>query len=341
MHKRVANLDLFRCIAILAVIYFHVSQRFYFDYYSNKSFIHIGKYGVELFFVLSGFLIGGLYYRYASHVSLVKFWLQRFLRTYPPYLVTLLLSFFAAYKSKHLSFDYGYLFFLQNFYRQLPFFKVSWSLCVEEHFYLLFPFIILLTRGIKNKNVILFFWISLCLLPSIIRLVYGNSTDTTHGYYITATIFRFDGIAVGCLISFVLNNYTIRLKSNNLINIFLSFTLVLLAYLNASSQSVFTYSIGYLILIVNVGMLLISFYFSADFYISKLVVVRSIALMAYSLYLTDALVINISELVINKLKIDNPFFILLLCCLIIFPVGKLFYLLIEKPAIDFRKKVLH
>jgi peptidoglycan/LPS O-acetylase OafA/YrhL len=150
MQKRVYSLDLLRALAISSVLLFH------FDFPRDQLFLralaHYGWTGVDLFFVLSGFLIGGqLFARMQKHQAfqLGNFYGRRFLRTLPCYFV--MLGVYAIY-SHHLGQGMqwlpAYFLFLQNFGLP-PEFTQSWSLCVEEHFYLLFP---LIAFGLRNKG---------------------------------------------------------------------------------------------------------------------------------------------------------------------------------------------
>ena len=107
----------------------------------------IGAYGVDLFFVLSGWLIGSLWFREhirEGHVRPLRFMSRRWLRTLPPYYVAMPIGWLGVYLFRQVPFDFGYLVFIQNYYEKLPFFGVSWSLCIEEHFYLLLPWILVL-----------------------------------------------------------------------------------------------------------------------------------------------------------------------------------------------------
>lgn len=121
-----------------------------------------GILGVELFFVLSGFLIGGILLRMADSGrlktwrDLVGFWRRRWYRTLPNYY--LFLGLHVAWRAWVLGYpavistNREYFFFLQNF-GQSPsyFFPETWSLAVEEWFYLLFALLLWLalhiTRG--------------------------------------------------------------------------------------------------------------------------------------------------------------------------------------------------
>ena len=205
--KRIVNLDLIRAIAICAVVIYHTVQMVGRDsFISLSKFTHLGQYGVDLFFVLSGFLIGNLYWHELienGHVDIKKFVLRRILRTYPPYLIALVLSFIPVWINRHQSFDFGYLFFFQNYYERIPFFLVSWSLCIEEHFYILLPFTLYFIQNFKPKQV-LFTLLALAIIPLILRLLFVKfNSNFSFGYYLTATHFRFEGLVLGVAASHV------------------------------------------------------------------------------------------------------------------------------------------
>jgi peptidoglycan/LPS O-acetylase OafA/YrhL len=341
MKKRIVNLDAFRCFAILFVIYFHVGTRFFLNVHYEK-LLMVGRFGVEMFFVLSGFLIANLYYKKEDQTNLLTFWLQRFLRTYPPYIVALIISFLAVSVVKHQSFNIGYLFFFQNFYAKIPFFLLSWSLCVEEHFYLVFPLIMLVSSRLqKNKTVSLLIWIVLCLAPSVLRYFLGDYRNEAFGYDLTASIFRFDGIALGCLLSFIINKYDISIRSNKLVSLFLLVSFVLLSIWLSGNPSQLKYSFGYFVLILSTGALLLSLYLSNDMQLGKNRLVKQTALMAYSLYLTHALVLNACDSIFSRFKLNEAYIEMLISLVLIFIVGIVFYYVIEKKSIDLRNKLLH
>jgi peptidoglycan/LPS O-acetylase OafA/YrhL len=167
---------------------------------------HYGQYGVDLYFALSGWLIGHLYWRERiefGNVLIGQFWLRRWVRTIPPYLVALLFFYLAVYVARHEPFDYGYLVFLQNYYERIPFFLVSWSLCVEEHFYLLLPLVFLIWRGVGNYRLTVALLLTILLMPPVFRFVQypGNATD--FGFAQTATHLRMEGLILSFLLSYI------------------------------------------------------------------------------------------------------------------------------------------
>lgn len=146
MPRRIHGLDLLRAAAILMVVAAHYPK-------SGSGgpllrLLNFGWAGVDLFFVLSGYLIGRQVlqsFADGETIGLRRFYLSRLLRTLPCYYVILALYFVLA------AFDAGeapapawqFASFLQNF--DIPnTFTPSWSLCVEEHFYAVFPIAILL-----------------------------------------------------------------------------------------------------------------------------------------------------------------------------------------------------
>lgn len=334
--KRIVNLDLFRAIAILFVVLFHTTQMFTGDKLNTNYYLW-DKFGVGFSFVLSGFLIGGLFYKQVGKINLLHFWMMRFFRTYPPYLVALLLSFVAVYYSRNEHFDYGYLIFIQNFYQKIPYFKVSWSLCIEEHFYIVFPFIVIISENLlKNIILQLCFWILLCILPTVVRWRYGSVLQTDFGYYKTASYFRFEGIAMGCLLSFLV--YRVKIKLNfSLVSIIatITFFFFMLIINVIFKMSLYAYTFGYLFLNCSILLLLSIFYFSKDYKIAKFQGVLKTASMAYSLYLTHALTINFMVIIAAKYKM-RIFLIYPITLIAIYIIGFIFYKVVELPTLRFR-----
>ncbi|GGF49142.1 acyltransferase [Azorhizobium oxalatiphilum] len=142
--ERNLGLDVARAVAITLVLVSHIVPRFegitplqrtILDYY--------GAVGVELFFSLSGFLIGQQIIDFAAKPSppaLATFWFRRWMRTLPLYYFMLV-----AVSVSTSRWDVREFFFLQNFdasANRQPVLGVAWSLAMEEWFYLGFPVLV-------------------------------------------------------------------------------------------------------------------------------------------------------------------------------------------------------
>lgn len=160
MQQHIKSLDGLRAIAILLVMAFHFG------------IIRFGWMGVQLFFVLSGFLIGGILLREKDTQStlgarLRKFWIRRSLRIFPVYyfyllifIVVFLATGFPPYYKHDLPYLASYTFNLtraSSAWHESPVYTHFWSLCVEEQFYLFFPFIVfgLSKRSLKVLTICL------------------------------------------------------------------------------------------------------------------------------------------------------------------------------------------
>ncbi len=144
LHHRNIGLDLIRSTAIVLVVLTH-SQRILRMAFPGLRF-HFPIDGVTLFFVLSGFLIGRIVFKtlpQGEWKELSSFYKRRWWRTLPNYYLFLALQILAYFlMGVREQIDWRNLAFLQNLFEPNgSFFKESWSLAVEEWFYLIFPLI--------------------------------------------------------------------------------------------------------------------------------------------------------------------------------------------------------
>ncbi|MXN75394.1 acyltransferase family protein [Burkholderia sp. 4701] len=153
---RICGLDTLRALAIVLVLCNHyavvVTQEDTFGFLT-----HWGWAGVDLFFVLSGYLIGSQILRPLSRGEpfvLRTFMARRLLRTLPNYYVILALYFLLPGElgGKATASGWQFLTFTQNFsfIRWGQTFSHSWSLCIEEQFYLALPIAVLIVAQLRR-----------------------------------------------------------------------------------------------------------------------------------------------------------------------------------------------
>lgn len=169
--NRSFGLDLARVAAVALVLVSHFAKKLEF----------VGVFGVEMFFALSGYLIGGILYRSLlttprwSFEDVRIFWLRRWYRTVPNYLLFLVvaLPFHAHFGNLPTLHHFAaHLLFLQNMMSgQNSFYGVSWSLAVEEWFYLSFPLMLLASTaaGLRKRSAFLMTTVVFMLVPPLLR----------------------------------------------------------------------------------------------------------------------------------------------------------------------------
>lgn len=153
--EHVFGLDLLRALAILLVLISHASFMFLPLTHDLEAWWMLGQFGVELFFVLSGFLIGGILLDQAGrgNLDVGHFWMRRWLRTLPNYYLFLLINLLLArVTSGAWPHAWGYIFFAQNLAWPVPmFYGESWSLAIEEIFYLAAPLLVLACNRLRLR----------------------------------------------------------------------------------------------------------------------------------------------------------------------------------------------
>ena len=162
--NRLIQLDVLRGIAILLVVACHFSLD---NELRSKGALQtlegtlarFGVSGVDLFFVLSGFLVGGLLFneiRTRGTLDVQRFLVRRAFKIWPLYYVYVLFSIARWAKIKHSFSDslHGWwpnLLHIQNYFPAVPRFH-TWSLAVEEHFYLALPLVLGLALARRHRE---------------------------------------------------------------------------------------------------------------------------------------------------------------------------------------------
>jgi peptidoglycan/LPS O-acetylase OafA/YrhL len=179
-------LDGLRSIAILLVVSGHLSgdfaRRFGPTLYSRLPFVDNGWIGVDLFFVLSGFFIGGQLWKEQSRhgtIDVGRFMIRRGLRIWPLYyfFFVVLISIGLVLGTAPKTYGWSDLVFLTNYVNH-GIVEGSWSLCTEEQFYIVAPLsLYLLARHLRAvEKCRPWLWLLLCAVPVLRAAIWIHGT---------------------------------------------------------------------------------------------------------------------------------------------------------------------
>jgi peptidoglycan/LPS O-acetylase OafA/YrhL len=229
-----------------------------------------GWVGVDLFFVLSGFLVSGLLfaeYRRNRSVSLGRFFVRRAWKIYPPFFVliafTVIYDHFAgvAYRWRNLAAE---VFFLQSYFNGL--WWHTWSLSVEEHFYLLLPLATALSLRHKSAlddpfRPLAYGLAFLALLCLILRLGTAFAFPYSHYTNLFPSHLRMDSLGFGVAISYFYHFHHLKFvklfRPFRVIMLALGAALLVPAFLLTLETSPFIYTVGLSVFYVGSGFLVV------------------------------------------------------------------------------------
>ena len=246
---RIAGLDCLRAVAVLSVLTSHAVL--------NGRSLPVPVDGVELFFVISGFLITWLLLLEldaCGTIHLGAFYRRRAARLLPPFYAYLLISLaYLVLRSKPVPWGavWASCAYVVNYYQGLTgarthFLSHCWSLAVEEQFYVLWPFVLLylVRRGIQLENALLGAILFVWALRPLLYLRLHMSDE----YVYRALETRADHLAAGCLLAVLLRKRMVLKFLERCGNrLFAAPLLVLLILLSgvARSSLAYKYSVGF------------------------------------------------------------------------------------------------
>ena len=353
--QRINGLDHLRALAITFVFFFHCAILFRFD----DLLPHIVKFGwsgVDLFFVLSGYLIGSqLLRRVASGkgIHVRDFYVQRFLRIMPAYWLVLAIYFTipAVLERGRLPPLWRFLTFTQNFGLDATVdgaFSHAWSLCVEEHFYLLLPALILLLSRFRLGVWAFLLGGLLTLLGMAIRSYAWGRVGAGDGnwyelvYY--PTYCHIDGLIAGVSVAAISTFYARQwewLERRNLLCAIAGFALLLVAYvLNDDQKNWLPSVVSFPLVAVGYGLVLIAAV-SKDSVLSRgSGVTKWVAILSYSIYLIHKIVIHLVQGAAAAYDVaPNSATVLALCAVCTLGCAYIVHVAVERPFMRLRDRL--
>ena len=329
------EIDGLRALAVIPVIFFH----------AGLSWLSGGFVGVDIFFVISGYLITSiiLEQRAQDNFSLLTFYERRARRILPALFLVMLcclpLAWLWMVPSQHKDFSQSLIavtFFISNFlfWKQSGYFSAeadekpllhTWSLAVEEQYYILFPLFILIAWRLGRRNIS--YLIAFIALASFIFAQWLSRHMPSASFYILPT--RAWELLAGSLVAFFLfNREPISNKHLSSLGLFLILASFFLLHEDLPFPSYFT-------LIPVLGTCLIIL-FSSSTWVAKVLSLKlfvGIGLVSYSAYLWHQPLLAFARV---KLLTQPPILLMISLALLSFVLAAVTWRWVERP---FRRSI--
>ena len=342
---RILALDGLRAVSILLVLFSH----------AWLGHIVPGGLGVTIFFFISGFIITRLMiteWDASGTVSIKKFYLRRFFRLMPALIVFVLASLIVMQMAGvHWAWVElaSVFFYFANYFGIFigfsgdvlpPPLSITWSLAVEEHFYMVFPFVFLTLIGLPKRFLMAVLSLSVILLVWRVYLVYGVGLDhLAHDRIYKATDTRADSIMYGTAFAVLMSRFPaaaeiFHRRATLIVGVVLM--LVSLLYRDENFRESYRYSLQGIALACMFSYLVLNDTFASRLLSAK--VMNYLGKISYSLYLYHWLVFGIITVWIPMLSLPVRIIIMIVASLVL---ADLSYRLIERPCLNYGRRYLH
>ncbi len=224
LDNRYASLHGLRVVGIISVVQWHITWILWGenDVPLNRPFVDFSTsifFGMDLFFVLSGFLIGSILLRSIERTGsqdLRRFYLRRVLRTFPSYYVILTILALAfpltEMQRHHLIYEYTYLTNFVPLHRPQVIMFWGWSMALEEQFYLFVPVLFFILHRLRSNRMRIAFLSALSIAALITRLVIYYRWRPWNDFVLYGALYfrtytRFDTLIAGILLALIHRQY--------------------------------------------------------------------------------------------------------------------------------------
>lgn len=353
--KRIFGLDFLRAFAILCVVHAHGSHLL------NGSCSVLTRiplpHGVDMFFVISGFLIGTSFLKYSEHNGIIdssktlRFYGRTALRILPNYYVIMVIYYFLVQGgivngNIHEFPLWRFATFTQNF--ATPFYNFyweSWSLSVQIWFYIMFPLILMiLSKHIKVKKATLFislFFIASSLVFRYIEAAHASDKFWWDVWMRKTVMSRFDNIYIGVIAAWIKFYYPEFWKKNSIKCLIIGIIIMIVTFIIPREMKTFYTNVIYLsIAPVAIAMW---FPFATSVKESKTFIgqiISHFSILSYAMFLVNLMIVQI---------IDNNFADYFkqigaegygIYWIVVIVASYILYIVVEKQFVKIRDKVM-
>ncbi len=355
------GLDVMRSIFILAIVFLHTNNTL--GKFTNiyKILSPFGYLFQELFFGLSGFLVGKQILKYINqpqgNLNLLGFYKNRWLRTVPLYFMFIILNY-ALFKTIYTHtfplfnnsvFNvFNYFSFTQNIYYQHPyFFPEIWPLPIEEWSFLILPLPILIYNRITKKNMsinqLLFLIFIEISLISYLRIHHVMATNPEMDWGLRKIVlFRFDALLYGFALAILIDKFQAFFIKYKLLLMLIGFSTSVVFYYSQKTMSPYFFKASlFNVLPFFMCLMIPYFYFTSFDYVNKKLksLITHISLVSYSILLTHLYFLQFLMLsIFTPQNIVQSIGFILLYIIMLYYISKTTFNYLERPLLLIRNK---